>query len=145
MVTYILKSDLFSPISHLVSVAKRRLADTLQHFFHLCITSHSNLRKRGPPQYRKLNSSLRYALHRVDIMNFYKSSALAIDHLDKHQGSVKGSMTAAGVQSGSPGETKRILACEGNDLRTLSYLTPSAVIIETLKCALCRHYRVGVR
>lgn len=44
-------------------------------------------------------------------MNFYKSAALALDHLEKHQGSVKGSLSAAGIQ-GTGGETKRILACE---------------------------------
>ncbi|OXB36785.1 nuclear protein [Cryptococcus neoformans] len=49
-------------------------------------------------------------------MNFYKSAALALDHLDKHQGSVKGSLAAAGVKA-SGGEAKRILA----------------LIIETLK------------
>ncbi|WVQ68080.1 uncharacterized protein L199_006286 [Kwoniella botswanensis] len=49
-------------------------------------------------------------------MNFYKSAALALDHLDKNQGSVKGSLAAAGIKS-TPGEGKRILA----------------LIIETLK------------
>lgn len=44
-------------------------------------------------------------------MNFYKSAALALDHLDKHQGSVKGSLAAAGVKA-SGGEAKRILACK---------------------------------
>jgi putative methyltransferase len=45
-------------------------------------------------------------------MNFYKSAALALDHLDKHQGSVKGSLAAAGIKTANPGESKRILACE---------------------------------
>jgi putative methyltransferase len=44
-------------------------------------------------------------------MNFYKSAALAIDYLDKYQGSVKGSLAGAGVQTASQGEAKRILAC----------------------------------
>ena len=43
-------------------------------------------------------------------MNFYKSAALAIDYLDKHQGSVKGSLLAAGIKISSSGEAKRILA-----------------------------------
>ncbi|TXT13093.1 hypothetical protein VHUM_01494 [Vanrija humicola] len=42
-------------------------------------------------------------------MNFYRSAALALDHLDKHQGSVKGSLAAAKVNR-SAGESKRILA-----------------------------------
>ena len=42
-------------------------------------------------------------------MNFYKSAALALDHLEKHQGSVKGSLAAAGITV-SGGEAKRILA-----------------------------------
>ncbi|KAL1407370.1 hypothetical protein Q8F55_006792 [Vanrija albida] len=50
-------------------------------------------------------------------MNFYRSAALALDHLDKHQGSVKGSLAAAKVNTNSAGESKRILA----------------LIIETLK------------
>ncbi|WVQ74949.1 hypothetical protein IAR50_004557 [Cryptococcus sp. DSM 104548] len=49
-------------------------------------------------------------------MNFYKSAALALDHLEKNQGSVKGSLAAAGVNAVG-GEAKRILA----------------LIIETLK------------
>ncbi|WVO13447.1 hypothetical protein L204_101063 [Cryptococcus depauperatus] len=49
-------------------------------------------------------------------MNFYKAAALALDHLDKHQGSVKGSLSAAGIKA-SGSEAKRILA----------------LIIETLK------------
>lgn len=44
-------------------------------------------------------------------MNFYRSAALALDHLDKHQGSVKGSLAAAKVQA-TPSEAKRILARE---------------------------------
>jgi putative methyltransferase len=44
-------------------------------------------------------------------MNFYKNAALALDQLDKHQGSVKGSLKAAGLDL-SPGEAKRLLACE---------------------------------
>jgi putative methyltransferase len=42
-------------------------------------------------------------------MNFYKNAALALDHLDRHQGSVKGSLSAAGINS-TPGESKRLLA-----------------------------------
>lgn len=45
-------------------------------------------------------------------MNFYKSAALALDHLDKHQGSVKGSLLAAGIQTGPTGEARRVLARE---------------------------------
>ena len=45
-------------------------------------------------------------------MNFYKSAALALDHLDKHQGSVKGSLSAAGIKTNSGGEAKRVLARE---------------------------------
>lgn len=45
-------------------------------------------------------------------MNFYKSAALALDHLDKHQGSVKGSLSAAGIKTQNPGESKRVLARE---------------------------------
>ncbi len=66
-------------------------------------------------------------------MNFYKSAALTLDHLDKHQGSVKGSLTAAGIKSSSSGEAKRILAREP----TTSFLNPltfESVVIETLKC-----------
>lgn len=44
-------------------------------------------------------------------MNFYKNAALALDHLDKHQGSVKGCLRAAGLDV-SPGEAGRLLACE---------------------------------
>jgi putative methyltransferase len=51
-------------------------------------------------------------------MNFYKSAGLALDHLDKHQGSVKGSLAAAGIQTASQGEAKRILACEDNHRST---------------------------
>lgn len=43
-------------------------------------------------------------------MNFYKQAALALDHLDTKQGSVKGSVAAAGVAQGN--ESKRVLACE---------------------------------
>ncbi|WVQ81871.1 hypothetical protein IAT38_003998 [Cryptococcus sp. DSM 104549] len=50
-------------------------------------------------------------------MNFYKSAALALDHLEKHQGSVKGSLAAAGVNA-SGGEAKRILALV---IETLKY------------------------
>lgn len=50
-------------------------------------------------------------------MNLYKSAASALDHLDAHQGSVKGSLAAAGVKA-SGGEARRILA----------------LLIETLKC-----------
>lgn len=50
-------------------------------------------------------------------MNFYKSAALALDHLEKNQGSVKGSLSAAGVQA-SGGEAKRILASELSDRQT---------------------------
>jgi hypothetical protein len=45
-------------------------------------------------------------------MNFYKQAATAIDHLDTKQGSVKGSIAAAGVGDGANGkEGKRVLAC----------------------------------
>lgn len=44
------------------------------------------------------------------LMNFYKSAAQVIDHLDRHQGSVKGSLAAAGIKTANPGETKRVLA-----------------------------------
>ncbi|WVR07594.1 hypothetical protein IAU60_004636 [Kwoniella sp. DSM 27419] len=50
-------------------------------------------------------------------MNFYNSAGLALDHLDKNQGSVKGSLAAAGVQS-TGGESKRILALV---IETLKY------------------------
>jgi putative methyltransferase len=43
-------------------------------------------------------------------MNVYRSAALALDHLDQHKGSVKGSLAAAKVD-GTPAETKRVLAC----------------------------------
>ena len=43
-------------------------------------------------------------------MNFYKQAALALDHLDTKQGSVKGSVAAAGVAQGN--ESKRVLARE---------------------------------
>ncbi|EJT52392.1 nucleus protein [Trichosporon asahii var. asahii CBS 2479] len=42
-------------------------------------------------------------------MNLYKSAASALDHLDAHQGSVKGSLAAAGIKA-SGGEARRILA-----------------------------------
>ncbi|ORY35522.1 S-adenosyl-L-methionine-dependent methyltransferase [Naematelia encephala] len=51
-------------------------------------------------------------------MSFYKAAAHALDHLDKHQGSVKGSVAAAGVKAASTGETKRILALV---IETLKY------------------------
>lgn len=44
-------------------------------------------------------------------MEFYKNAALALDYLDKNQGSVKGSIAAAGIK-GSAGEQKRVLARE---------------------------------
>ncbi|WWC71579.1 uncharacterized protein I206_105537 [Kwoniella pini CBS 10737] len=50
-------------------------------------------------------------------MNFYKSAALALDHLEKNQGSVKGSLAAAGIKC-TPGEGKRILALV---IETLKY------------------------
>lgn len=43
-------------------------------------------------------------------MNFYNNAALVLDHLDKHPGSVKGSLAASGVQV-QGGEAKRVLAC----------------------------------
>ena len=67
-------------------------------------------------------------------MNFYKSAALALDHLDKHQGSVKGSLSAAGIQTQNTGEAKRVLACELRDEGVVARLT--IVLIETLKCGL---------
>ena len=46
-------------------------------------------------------------------MSFYKQAALVLDHLDKHAGSVKGSLAASGVAKElSPAESKRVLACE---------------------------------
>ena len=67
-------------------------------------------------------------------MNFYKSAALVLDHLEKHQGSVKGSIAAAGIKTASNGETKRILARE--QIRSPTVPTESfLVVIETLKCA----------
>ncbi|WWC90722.1 uncharacterized protein L201_005659 [Kwoniella dendrophila CBS 6074] len=59
-------------------------------------------------------------------MNFYKSAALALDHLDKNQGSVKGSLAAAGIKS-TPGEGKRILALV---IETLKY---KPILLELLK------------
>jgi putative methyltransferase len=50
-------------------------------------------------------------------MNFYRAAASALDHLDKYQGSVKGSLAAAKIKA-EPAEAKRILA----------------LVIETLKC-----------
>ncbi|WWC63282.1 uncharacterized protein I303_105882 [Kwoniella dejecticola CBS 10117] len=58
-------------------------------------------------------------------MNFYKSAALALDHLEKNQGSVKGSLAAAGIKS-TPGEGKRILALV---IETLKY---KPVLLELL-------------
>lgn len=55
-----------------------------------------------------------FLLQTASAMNFYRSAALALDHLDKHQGSVKGSLAAAKV-NGSAGESKRILAREWLD------------------------------
>jgi putative methyltransferase len=75
-------------------------------------------------------------------MNFYKSAALALDHLEKNQGSVKGSLAAAGVKA-TPGEAKRILACERGSQSLLQFFNDctgmpadsvSTVVIETLKC-----------
>ncbi len=45
-------------------------------------------------------------------MNFYKQAALALDHLDTKQGSVKGSLAFAGVQDAAGKEGKRVLARE---------------------------------
>lgn len=44
-------------------------------------------------------------------MNFYRAGASALDHLDKYQGSVKGSLAAAKIKV-EPAEAKRILARE---------------------------------
>jgi hypothetical protein len=50
-------------------------------------------------------------------MNFYMNAARALDHLDKHPGSVKGSLAAAGINY-TPGEAKRLLAREPARLTT---------------------------
>lgn len=50
-------------------------------------------------------------------MNFYRAAACALDHLDKYQGSVKGSLAAAKIKA-EPGEAKRILARERCFLET---------------------------
>ncbi|CAK9785657.1 S-adenosyl-L-methionine-dependent methyltransferase [Cutaneotrichosporon oleaginosum] len=50
-------------------------------------------------------------------MNFYRAAASALDHLDKHQGSVKGSLAAAKIKV-EPAEAKRILALV---IETLKY------------------------
>lgn len=65
-------------------------------------------------------------------MNFYKNAALALDHLDKHQGSVKGSLNAAGIDC-TPGESKRLLACKRLLPRGMDE-ADDVVVIETLKC-----------
>lgn len=52
-------------------------------------------------------------------MNFYRQAATALDHLDKYQGSVKGSLASAKIES--PAESRRVLA----------------LLIETLKCNYC--------
>ncbi|KAK4688804.1 25S rRNA (cytosine2278-C5)-methyltransferase, partial [Tremellales sp. Uapishka_1] len=61
-------------------------------------------------------------------MNFYKSAALALDHLDKYQGSVKGSLAAAGV-NGTAGETKRTLALV---IETLKYRPVLLTLLTTV-------------
>ncbi|GMK59243.1 hypothetical protein CspeluHIS016_0702580 [Cutaneotrichosporon spelunceum] len=50
-------------------------------------------------------------------MNFYRAGASALDHLDKYQGSVKGSLAAARIKA-EAGEAKRILALV---IETLKY------------------------
>ena len=72
-------------------------------------------------------------------MNFYKQAALALDHLDTKQGSVKGSVAAAGVAQGN--ESKRVLACESGSRheraeRLIVRCYSLSVVIESLKCAL---------
>ncbi|ORX38495.1 S-adenosyl-L-methionine-dependent methyltransferase [Kockovaella imperatae] len=59
-------------------------------------------------------------------MNFYKSAALALDHLDKYKGSVKGSLGAAGIETSSAQESKRILALV---IETLKYRSALEQII----------------
>ncbi len=44
-------------------------------------------------------------------MSFYKQAAVALDHLDSKQGSVKGSLVAAGL-NGNEKEGRRVLARE---------------------------------
>ncbi|WVR00007.1 hypothetical protein IAU59_007149 [Kwoniella sp. CBS 9459] len=61
-------------------------------------------------------------------MNFYKSAALALDFLDKNQGSVKGSLAAAGIKS-TAGEAKRILALV---IETLKYKPVLLQILPTV-------------
>lgn len=76
-------------------------------------------------------------------MNFYKQAATAIDHLDTKQGSVKGSIAAAGLGDGANGkEGKRVLACTPCLLVSMLYVSDShavlhiyvLVVIESLKC-----------
>ncbi|WVF72809.1 hypothetical protein IAT40_007627 [Kwoniella sp. CBS 6097] len=61
-------------------------------------------------------------------MNFYKSAALALDYLEKNQGSVKGSLAAAGIKS-TAGEAKRILALV---IETLKYKPVLLKILTTV-------------
>ncbi|KAL7422735.1 hypothetical protein Q5752_002027 [Cryptotrichosporon argae] len=63
-------------------------------------------------------------------MNFYRSAALALDHLDKHQGSVKGSLAAAGVEPG-PG-SKRVLALVIETLKYKAVLADLLVAVPVL-------------
>ncbi|KAJ9121711.1 hypothetical protein QFC22_002331 [Naganishia vaughanmartiniae] len=64
-------------------------------------------------------------------MNFYKQAATAIDHLDTKQGSVKGSIAAAGLGSGANGkEGKRVLALVIESLKYRPILQP---LSESLK------------
>ncbi|GHJ87754.1 hypothetical protein NliqN6_4156 [Naganishia liquefaciens] len=64
-------------------------------------------------------------------MNFYKQAATAIDHLDTKQGSVKGSIAAAGVGDGANGkEGKRILALV---IESLKYRTIIQGLSDSLK------------
>ena len=66
-------------------------------------------------------------------MNFYKQAATAIDHLDTKQGSVKGSIAAAGVGDGANGkEGKRILACMPLSSVFMDYIFN---IADTVTCA----------
>ena len=66
-------------------------------------------------------------------MNFYKQAATAIDHLDTKQGSVKGSIAAAGVGDGANGkEGKRVLACMPLSSVSMLYIFN---IADTVICA----------
>jgi putative methyltransferase len=78
-------------------------------------------------------------------MNFYKQAATAIDHLDTKQGSVKGSIAAAGLGDGANGkEGKRVLACMPYSLVSMLYISDLIAVLH-ICCSQWLLNRLNVR